>query len=118
MRRRNRANGRTVNLHDGYMRLSSPQSERLIMDDISGLLWALINIVGPLLLAGVLAYGGYQTIKRRQRTGTTLDARRATPAEAAAAGGDRRSSNTDLMRLGIPVAAAVVLIAVVVALYL
>lgn len=87
------------------------------MTDGGGILWVAINVLGPLLLAGALAYGGYQTLQRRRRTGATLGARVATPAEAAAAGGERRSSGTYLLRLGIPVAIAVVLIAVVVALY-
>ncbi len=88
------------------------------MTDGGGLLWVAINVLGPLLLAGALAYGGYQSLKRRRQTGKPLGARHATPAEAAAAGGERRSSGTYLLRLGLPVAAAVVLIAGVVALYI
>lgn len=83
-----------------------------------GVLWVAINVLGPLLLAGALAYGGYQSVKRRGRAGKPVGARHATPVEAAAAGGERRSSGTYLLRMGLPVAAAVVLIAVVVALYL
>lgn len=86
--------------------------------DFGGVLWVSISVLGPLLLAAALAYGGYSTIKRRRRTGAPVGARNATPSEAAAAGGDRRSSSTYLMRLGLPVAAAMVLIAVVVALYI
>ncbi len=88
------------------------------MDDLSGFLWLLIIIIGPILLAAALAYGGYQTFRRRRRTGAPLDARQATPGEAAAAGGEQRRSGTYLMRLGLPVAAAVVLIAVAMALYM
>ena len=88
------------------------------MTDGGGFLWVAINVLGPLLLAGALAYGGYQSMRRRGRAGKPVDARRATPSEAAAAGGEHRSSSTYLVRLGLPVAAAVVLIAVVVALYI
>lgn len=86
--------------------------------DFGGVLWVAITILGPLLLAGAFGYGVYQTVQRRRRTGASLDARRASPAEAFSAGGERRSSGTYLMRLGIPVAAAVVLIVVVVTRYI
>ena len=86
--------------------------------DFGGLLWVIGLGLGTLLLGAILFYGGAQSLKRRREAGAPLGARHATRAEAAAAGGDRRSSGTYLIRLGLPVAAAVVLIAVVVALYI
>ena len=83
-----------------------------------GLGWLLMDIIGPLLLALLLAWGGYQTYLWRRRRGLPLDARRASPQEAAvnvAHGqgyGDRGIS--PLLGLGLPVLAAFVLIAIVI----
>lgn len=85
--------------------------------DFGGVLWVIGLGLGTLLLGAVLAYGGAQSSKRRGRTGAPVDARHASPAEAAAAGGDRRSSSTYLLRLGIPVLGAVALIVIIRALY-
>jgi hypothetical protein len=87
------------------------------MADLSGSMWFLITVIGVALLGAALAWGGFQTFKRRERTGAPIGARHATSAEAAAAGGERRSSGTYLMRLGIPVAAVCLLLIVVFALY-
>jgi len=86
--------------------------------DLGGLLWVIGLGLGTLLLGAVLAYGGTQTLKRRGRTGAPVDARTATPGEAAAAGGEHRSSTSYLLRLGIPIAAAVALILIITALYI
>jgi hypothetical protein len=79
--------------------------------------WLLMDIVGPLLLALLIAWGAYQTYQWRRRRGLPVGARRATPYEAAVnvevgqGYHDRRTS--PLLALGLPVLAALVLIAVV-----
>jgi hypothetical protein len=87
------------------------------MFDFSGSMWFSMTVIGVLALGVLLAWGGYQTWLRRSRTGEPIDARQASPREAAMAGGERRSSTTYLTRLGIPVAAVCVLLIVVIALY-
>jgi hypothetical protein len=86
--------------------------------DFSGVLWAMATIGGPAILAVVLALGGYRTIQRRQRLGLPVGARPASPAQAAhVTATERRSTGTYFLRLGLPVLATCVLIAVVIALY-
>ena len=50
------------------------------MQGFSGIFWAMLTIGGPLVLAAVLAYGGYQSFQRRRRLGLPVGARPATPA--------------------------------------
>jgi hypothetical protein len=82
-----------------------------------GLGWLLMNLIGPILLGLLLAWGGYQTYLWRRRRGLPVGARRASPQEAAVnvAYGqgydDRRGS--PLLALGLPVLATFILIAIV-----
>jgi len=89
--------------------------------DISAFLWALMTIGGPLVLALILAYGGYQTIRRRSRTRAPVGPRAATPEEAALnerlGQGREKSFGTYALRLGLPVAAALALVAAAAVLY-
>jgi hypothetical protein len=83
-----------------------------------GLGWLLMNLIGPLLLAAALAYGGYETYRRRRARGLPVGPRAIDPGRAAALD-DRpsRSAGTYLVRLGLPVLAALILIAIVAKLY-
>lgn len=83
-----------------------------------GLGWVLMNLIGPLLLALALAWGGYESYRRRRARGLPVGARAIDPSQGAAMD-DRpsRSSATYLTRLGLPVVAALALIWVVVRLY-
>jgi hypothetical protein len=88
------------------------------MQDFSGIFWSLATIGGPIILAVVLALAGYRTIQRRRRLGLPVGARPASPGQAAyVAATERRSPGTYMLRLGLPVLATCVLIAVVIALY-
>ena len=87
-----------------------------------GLGWLLMNLAGPILLGLLLAWGGYQTYVWRRRRGLPIGARRASPHEAAVnvahgQGYDDRKTSL-LVALGLPVAATLVLIAIVVATHL
>jgi hypothetical protein len=83
-----------------------------------GLGWLLMNLIGPLLLAAALAYGGYETYRRRRARGLPVGPRSIEPGLAAAMD-DRpsRSSGTYILRLALPVLAALILIAIVAKLY-
>jgi hypothetical protein len=88
------------------------------MQDFGGIFWAMATIGGPLILGAILAYGGYQSIQRRRRMGLPVGARPANAAEAAhVAATERRSTSTYALRFGVPLLAACVLTAVVIALY-
>jgi hypothetical protein len=87
-----------------------------------GLGWLLMNFVGPIILALLLAWGGYQTLLWRRRRGLPIGAREATPREAAVneayGQGRRHSTGHYLMALGLPVLFTFALIAIVVATHL
>jgi hypothetical protein len=85
------------------------------LNDGLGLL--LMNFAGPILLGLLLAWGGYQTYLWRRRRGLPVDARTASPHEAAVnieygqGYGDRTSP---LVTLGVLVLATFILIAIVI----
>jgi hypothetical protein len=88
------------------------------MQDFSGIFWAMMTVGGPLILAAILAYGGYQSIRRRRRLGLPVGPRAASPAEAAyVAATERRSTGTYALRLGLPLLAACALTVALIALY-
>jgi hypothetical protein len=88
------------------------------MQDFSGVFWAMMTVGGPIILAAILAYGGYQSFQRRRQRGLPVGARPASPAEAAhVAATDRRSTGTYALRLGIPLLLACAITAAVIALY-
>lgn len=67
--------------------------------------WLLMDIIGPLLLALLLAWGGYQTYLWRRRVGKPIDAR--------SIGHDPAPTGRILAALGLPVLATFALIAIV-----
>ncbi len=93
------------------------------MMDFSGLMWAVITVVGgTILLGAILAWGNLQSSRRRAGTGAPTGALPATGQEAVenALFGQGRDKplSAYALRLGLPVVAAFALIAVVMALYM
>jgi hypothetical protein len=85
----------------------------------NGLGSLLMTFIGPILLGLLLAWGGYQTYLWRRRRGLSVGARRASPHEAAVnvavgQGYDERKTSP-ILALGLPVLAAFILIAIVIA---
>jgi hypothetical protein len=83
-----------------------------------GLGWLLMNFIGPILLGLALAWGGYESYRRRRARGAPVDARQATPREAAVNAaygqGEDKPTGSYILALGLPVLATFVLIAIVV----
>lgn len=78
--------------------------------------------IGVLVLGLILAWGGYSSVQYRKRRGLPLGARPATGPEAAqnAAVGQGREKSTGeyALRLGLPVLAALLLVAIVAWMYI
>jgi hypothetical protein len=92
------------------------------MHDLSGWGYVIIDIVAVVALGAMIAWGGHQSVEYRRRRGKPLGPRPATPEEAAmnrALGqGHERSSGTYLLRLGLPVIVALLLVAYLFARYM
>jgi hypothetical protein len=90
--------------------------------DFSGWGYVIVDIVAVLVLGAVLAWGTHESLEYRRQRGKTLEARRATPKEAAmnrALGqGHERSSGNYLLRLGLPVLLALLLVGYLFARYM
>ena len=83
--------------------------------DLSGWGYVIIDIVAVIALGALLAWGSHESLEYRRRRGKPIDARSATPQEVAtdrALGqGHERSSGNYLLRLGLPVVVALLLVA-------
>jgi hypothetical protein len=90
--------------------------------DLSGWGYIIIDILAVIALGAALAWGGYQSLEHRQRRHKPIDARAATPEEAAMnralEQGEEKSSSNYLLRLGLPLLAAVLLVAYLFARYM
>lgn len=90
--------------------------------DFSGWGYFIVDIVAVIVLGAALAWGTRESREYRRRRGKALEARSATPAEAAvnrALGqGHERSSGNYLLRLGLPVIVALLVVAYLFARYM
>src|SRR5215210_7475800 len=87
-----------------------PTTGDMAMNYIEGFGLLLMNLIGPAILALILAYGGYQTYLWRRRRGKALDAR--------VIGHDDGPTGQYLLALGLPVLASFVLIAIIIVTHL
>jgi len=90
--------------------------------DLGGWGYILIDIVAVIALGAMLAWAGRESREYRQQRGKSIDARSATPQEIAANRAleqERESSSGNyLLRLGLPIAVALLLTAYLFARYM
>jgi hypothetical protein len=83
--------------------------------DFSGWGYVIIDIVAVIVLGAVLAWGTHESREYRRQRGKALEPRSATPEEATMnrvlGQGHERSSGNYLLRLGLPVIVALLLVA-------